>query len=402
MNTSWDVVVAGGGVAGAAAAVAAARCGVRTLLVESAPYFGGTGYAGMFQHICGLYSGGPVVPTETLNPGIPRELVSLLFPIQEKRRIHKMGQVYVLPYSREALQASLTSLFAAEQRLTILSGATAGRLEMRNGEIASIEISGPEGRQTVSAAVVIDCTGSGNIAAAAGAGFELSPLAERQLAGFIMHVKGLQDPDEWLPIKVPFHLAQAVKQGLLLPVARFTTFCMGEAPDEGYIKMSIEAEGEGPERDEQTKKDALAIYAYLVSVLPAFRSSSLDGLSTRVLDREGRRITGEYVLTGEDVLSARKFSDGVVRNSWPIELWDREKGTRYRYVPPGDYYEIPFRCLTVKGIPNLLTAGRCISVTREALGSTRVMGTCLALGEQAGKAAAYRAQHGKFPVYEKK
>ena len=103
------------------------------------------------------------------------------------------------------------------------------------------------------------------------------------------------------------------------------------------------------------------------------------------------------MLTKEDVLSARKFPDGVVKNAWPIELWDRTKGTIYKYVPRGEYYEIPFRCLMVSGITNLLTAGRCISVTHEALGSTRVMGTCMALGEQAGKAAAYRVRNGKYP-----
>jgi hypothetical protein len=108
-------------------------------------------------------------------------------------------------------------------------------------------------------------------------------------------------------------------------------------------------------------------------------------------------VLGDYVLTKEDVLSARKFPDGGVKNAWPVELWDRAKGTVYRYVPRGEYYEIPFRCQTVKGVPNLLTAGRCISVTHEALGSTRVMGTCMALGEQAGKAAAYYVKHGNFP-----
>ncbi|TAL28020.1 MAG: FAD-dependent oxidoreductase, partial [Nitrospirae bacterium] len=112
---------------------------------------------------------------------------------------------------------------------------------------------------------------------------------------------------------------------------------------------------------------------------------------------EGRRVCGEYTLTEKDVLSARKFSDGVVKNSWPIELWDRSRGTVYKYVPRGDYYEIPFRCLMVKGIRNLLTAGRCISVTHEALGSTRVMGTCMALGEQAGKAAAYHSKNNSYP-----
>jgi hypothetical protein len=120
-------------------------------------------------------------------------------------------------------------------------------------------------------------------------------------------------------------------------------------------------------------------------------------MSLRVLDREGRRITGDYMLTEQDVLAARKFPDAIVKNAWPVELWDRTKGALYSYVPRGDYYEIPFRCITVKGILNLLTAGRCISVSPSALGSTRVMGTGMALGEQAGLAAAYYVKHGKYP-----
>ena len=143
------------------------------------------------------------------------------------------------------------------------------------------------------------------------------------------------------------------------------------------------------------------MHAYLASVIPAFKDSSIAGTSLKVLEREGRRVMGEYTLTKDDVLSARKFPDGVVKNSWPIELWDRSKGTVFKYVPRGDYYEVPFRCLMVKGILNLLTAGRCISVTNEALGSTRVMGVCMELGDQAGTAAAYWIKNEKYPVYVK-
>jgi succinate dehydrogenase/fumarate reductase flavoprotein subunit len=115
------------------------------------------------------------------------------------------------------------------------------------------------------------------------------------------------------------------------------------------------------------------------------------------MEREGRRISGEYILTENDVLNASKFDDGIVKNSWPIELWDKKKGPVYKYVKAGDYYEIPFRCIKVRDIPNLLCAGRCISVSHEALGSTRVMGTCMALGEQAGLAAAFMVKQERCP-----
>jgi len=111
-------------------------------------------------------------------------------------------------------------------------------------------------------------------------------------------------------------------------------------------------------------------------------------MSPRVVDREGPRLCGEYTLTSDDILNARKFPDGAVKNAWPIELWDQEKGPSYRYLEPGNYHEIPLRCLKAQGISNCWSAGRCISATREALGSTRVIGICLSLGEEAGREAA--------------
>jgi hypothetical protein len=396
MNINCDVLVIGAGVAGVSAAVAAARGGSRTVLIEKEHYLGGTGTAGMFQYICGLYLNGDSAPTETLNPGIVRELVVLLNKRSPQRTMKKIGQVYVQPYSSEDLQAALTSLCRAEKNMTVLHHAAAAAVKKHSTGIESVTIKCPDGEQTISPQVAVDCSGNGEIAALAGAEFELSNPEERQLAGFTFHIKGLQGDDDALPLKVPYHLAQAVRQGMFAPAVRFTTFSPGEANGEGYCKMSIDAE-EGLGREEQTRKEAAKVHAYLASVIPAFKDSSIAATSLKVLEREGRRVRGEYTLTKDDVLSARKFPDGIVKNAWPIELWDRLKGTGYKYVPRGDYYEIPFRCLTVKNFANLLTAGRCISVTREALGSTRVMGACMALGDQAGRAAAYRVRHGTCP-----
>jgi hypothetical protein len=350
----------------------------------------------MLQYICGLYLNGDTAPTETLNQGIVREIAALVNLSSPQKSVKKIGQVYVLPYSPDDLQKALSELCGAEKNLILLHEAAAVEVIRKGDSIESISIQGADGERSIAPLAVIDCTGSGEVAMLARAEFDISRPEERQLAGFTMHIKGLLGADDTLVLKVPYHLAQAVKQGLFAPAVRYTTFSPGESTDEGYCKMSIDTE-EGPGREEHTRKEAAAVHAYLASVIPAFKNSSLAGTSLRVLERESRRVRGEYTLTKDDVLIARKFSDGVVKNSWPIELWDKLKGTVYKYVPRGDYYEIPFRCLTVKNVANLLTAGRCISVTREALGSTRVMGVCMALGEQAGKAAAYLVRNGKYP-----
>ncbi len=396
MSTPCDVLVVGAGVAGATAAVAAARGGARTILVEKEQYLGGTGFAGRFQYICGLYLSADAVPSETLNPGITREISELLFKALPGKDIRKIGQVYGQPYQYDDLQSVLTSLCSGESNLTTLRGHAVVAVAMDRSEVTTVTIEGLRGRQDILPKMVVDCSGSGEAAALAGASFELTPKEERQLAGFAVHVKGLKHVDESLCLKVPYHLAQAVKQGKFAPATRFTIFSPGDVADDGYCKMSILSADETT-GTEKARADADAVIRYLASVLPAFEGAYIADTSLKVLEREGRRVTGEYTLTKEDVLSARKFPDGVVKNAWPIELWDRAKGTSYQYVPRGEYYEIPFRCLLVGGITNLLTAGRCISVTHEALGSTRVMGTCMALGEQAGKAAAYRVRSGNYP-----
>ncbi len=395
-QSGCDVLVVGGGVAGTLAAVAAARDNVRTILVDKGPFLGGLGYAGMFQSICGLYLNGESFPDETLNAGIVREVVDRLHKISPEKKVHKMGKVFVLPYSREALQSTLVDLCAAEQNLDVLYSSSATSVTMQNGKIECLIFSRSEEGQSVRPAVVIDCSGDGVVAALAGGKWDLASTEERQLAGFTLHVKGLKDPDELLAIKVPYCLAEAVKEGKFASPLQFTTFSPGDAPDEGYCKISV-ADHEGNDKEEKARKDAEEVHHYLSQVLPAFKDSSIIETSPYVLEREGRRVRGDYTLTEDDVLSGRKFEDGIVKNSWPVELWDSKKGTIYKYLQPGEYYEIPFRCLIVKGVSNLLTAGRCISASHEALGSTRVMGACMALGEQAGRAAAYRVKHGKYP-----
>ncbi|NVN91102.1 MAG: FAD-dependent oxidoreductase [Desulfuromonadales bacterium] len=383
-----ELLVAGGGVAGVCAALAAARSGGETLLVESHPWLGGTGTTGMLRHICGLYGTGDTVPTETLNGGLTDEIVKGLARRAPLRTVRKMGQVYVLPYEDSDLRTVLTDLCGAERKLRVLTSSTVTEVVAGDGRIDAVCVATPDGPLRTTTDMAIDCTGNANLAALAGATCNLSPPAERQLAGFTIRVNGLRVGDDLLSIKVPYFCAKGVEQGLLPPLLRFTTFFSGDDADEGFCKLSLDGE-EGHERDQRAHDWSRILLSYLESVLPAFRGAGIGGTAQAVLEREGRRVLGEYTLTGDDVLTARKFPDAVVKNAWPVEIWDRSKGTRYQYVPEGDFYEIPLGCLRVQGVSNLLAAGRCISATPAALASTRVMGTCMALGEQAGLAAVW-------------
>lgn len=385
-HTACDVLVAGGGVAGVAAAIAAARAGANTLLIERETVLGGIGQLGLLRRICGLYRNGGETPGILLNTGLSNELVARLGTAPER-----IGRVWLQPFGGYDPDRLLTEFCAPESRLTVWRGHAAAAVTVNGATVESVTARGADGPMTITPAVVVDATGDGDVAVMAGAAFDLAPPAERQLGGFTVRFAGLAGPTGDLALQVPFACARGVAAGVLPPLLRFTTFVPGDNGDDGDCKLSVLDDAD-PGRSAQLLAD------YLATALPAFRLATITTRSPRVLPREGRRLVGEYQLTADDILAARKFSDGVVNGAWPMESWQREHGTVYRYGPDGDHYQIPLRCLTVRDFSNLLCAGRCISASRAALASTRVMGCCLALGEQAGRVAARRAAHGSDPT----
>jgi hypothetical protein len=139
----------------------------------------------------------------------------------------------------------------------------------------------------------------------------------------------------------------------------------------------------------ESRRQVSQIAAFLKRDVPGFERAYLQMTGTQVGVRETRRIVGEYVLTAEDVLGARKFEDCVARGSYPVDIHDPDGGgTILKHLPPGESYDIPYRCLVPLKIDNLLVAGRPISSTHEAHSSLRVMPIACAVGEAAGTAAA--------------
>ena len=92
---------------------------------------------------------------------------------------------------------------------------------------------------------------------------------------------------------------------VLSPELRFSVFVPGDSPDEGYLKISVSV-SDGPEGRQRAIADALSVYEYLSDRLEAFKGSCIAGTSKGIMEREGRRLRGEYTLTEEDVLSAKK------------------------------------------------------------------------------------------------
>jgi len=137
--------------------------------------------------------------------------------------------------------------------------------------------------------------------------------------------------------------------------------------------------------------------------LPGCEQALVVSSGVQIGVRESRRIVGDYVLTLDDYLARRSFPDEIARNAYYIDVhlsraeWEKHAGhaidwdAHIHQYAPGESHGIPYRCLTPCGIRNLLVAGRCISTDRPTQGSTRVMPTCMTVGEAAGCAAARAA-----------
>ena len=141
---------------------------------------------------------------------------------------------------------------------------------------------------------------------------------------------------------------------------------------------------------EQIEFKALTICP-LKTEVEIFRDAQLSHIPSEVGIRTGKRHLGQYILTKEDVLKARKNKESIARGAWPIEYWDYGHKPRMDYFNMEDYFDIPYDCLVSNQIRNLYFAGRNISADDQAIASCRVIGSCL----QTGYAAGVAASHGK-------
>jgi hypothetical protein len=358
----FDVVVVGGGAGGVPAAVAAAREGARVALIEQSSRLGGTPLAGLGFPICGMFCADCKEPT-LANEGLVSEFLDA-----SGAEIEHRGRVHTLRCPAEKLEQIYGEWVDAESNLQLFTDIDDLQSLAVEGRISSLSFQGLE----IEAGAVIDCTGWAAIAK--GCGAKLLTVEQPALAGFILRLSNVLSND-MLPISVPYTLWRAVESGRLPVLARYTVF------DRDLLKISV---GAGVDAG------ALAgdIFNVLKSELPEFQGSEIIETSGQVLEREGARLKGAAVLSEQDLCSGARFADAAARGCWPMEFWDAEKGVLYSYVEGDGTYDIPLRALKSENISNLWTAGRSISADSMALSSARVVGTCMATGEAAGRAAA--------------
>jgi hypothetical protein len=362
MTAQVDIAVVGSGAAGIAAAVSAARAGHTTLLLDERPAAGGTGGFSGLTTLCGLYDD----EGHLLNDGFTREFAEALSESAPLR----MGRVWVLPYRPARFREIADCLLAT----------TPGVQTLWNTSLADVLV---EGNRIVSlnrfkVGAVIDCSGRAEVARALG----LDCLATDETTQAPAVVFPLQNVTR--DLSTPAAIAQ-----VLLPLARAGLPLLTLQPSLEAGTVTVKFSG----RAEQVRP----LIGFLQAHVGGFEACTTPLTEFPLARREGCMTVGLYLLTGADVLAARKFPDAVARCAWPIEQWSTGGVARFRYLPAGTHYEIPARSLRAASVENLFVAGKTISADVDAIASARVMGCCLATGAAAGQLAAAHLESALTP-----
>jgi hypothetical protein len=257
------------------------------------------------------------------------------------------------------------------------------------------------GRQAVRAGIFIDCSGDGDLAAWAGAPFEVGDNAGSMLfPSMMLRLNGI-DPEKageaWRTIPALMEKAQAAgthtfprKGAIVRPQksgiewrVNFTQL----AREDGSAVNGLDAD-QMTRGEIEGRRQALQAFEFLRTV-PGFEKSYIVDLPPQLGIRETRRVVGGYMLSGDDVLGCASFEDSIGVNGWPMEQ-HVAGDVVFKFAPIPEsrgYNELPYRMLVPDDVDNLLMAGRCASMTHEGQSAARVSGACFAMGEAVGAAA---------------
>jgi hypothetical protein len=263
------------------------------------------------------------------------------------------------------------------------------------------------GVEDLSADIFIDCTGDGDIAAWAGAPFEIGReqdnACQPMTTAFRMGNVDRSRVPSWAEA-AEIYLEAKERGDVDNPrenVMYFksvhpdmmhfnTTRIVGKSALDGWSLTDAEIEG---------RRQVEEMAQFFINDVPGFENAYLIMSGPQIGVRESRRVMGHYVLDADDVLEARHFDDGIACANYNIDIHNPAgTGTVLKSLEEGTYYEIPYRCLVPRDVDNLVVASRCISSTHEAHSSLRVMPIVWTLGQAGGTAAAMCIKNGITPI----
>lgn len=408
----YDVVVLGGGPAGIAAAAAAGQNGAKVILAEHYGFLGGMGTAGGVTNFCGLHANvfGDI---RTVVHGVADDLLRRMGDMDGLNEPHLiLGKIHAQSYDVAAFKCAADAVLEAAGVELLFHATGAGVIRRQDGRIDALLLETKSGRVAVRGQTFIDCSGDADIVKWSGIPFEVGDEHGHTLYPSLMfrvgNVNAERAGEAWRHIPVIMEQAQAAgeftfprKGAIVRPQKRPYEWranvtqlknADGSAADGTDARSLSGAEVEG-------RRQIVDYVRFLRAKVPGFEQTYTLEIAPQLGIRETRRLVGEYMLSGEDVLSCASFEDSIGVNGWPLEM-HVAGDVEWRWPPIPEsrgYNQLPYRMLLPKrsscdGAENLLVAGRCAAMTHDGQSAARVSGGCFVMGQAAGTAAALAAR----------
>ena len=389
----YELAVIGGGFAGVAAALAAARAGVKALIVEKSNCLGGAAVNCLVN---------PFMPYWTEIDGKRVDLSAGIFK-EIRDRLEANHAISGKSFLEEELKYILNEM-VAEANIDLLFHAYIFRAEKCDERIVSVTVATKCGEMQIEADYFIDATGDAQLAYLAGCptvlGREPDHLCQPMTLCFRV---GNVDVEKFYASRERLKIAhkQSLEAGELInPRENILVF---KTPIHNVlhfnttrvVRKNPTSPEEVTEAEVLARKQVYEIYDFMKKHADGLENSFLMMTAAEIGVRESRMIVGDYVLTENDCKSCVKFEDAIAACNYDIDIHNPEgTGTSHYYFPAGAYYTIPYRSLIPQNINNMLVAGRCISSDHGAQASYRIMPVVCCIGEAAGSAIGLAARGG--------
>lgn len=398
---TFDVLVAGGGLAGVSAAIAAARSGAKVILIQDRPVLGGNASSEVRMHVVGadgvLGVRSRAMAVEAREGGLIEEI--------------RLEACVTNPQlSPSVFDLILYDKCRSEPNLTLMLNTSVTEAIVDGGLIRQVTAERPSTghRFEVVARIFIDCTGDGVLGFEAGAEFRHGREAASQY-GETLAVAEADDKtlgstllfmarkhDCPMPFKAPAWARPFTEADLKLRPHASAGFDLGLEYGYWWLEWGGELD---TIRDNELIRDELM--EILLGVWDHVKNGGDHGASHWALEwcgflpgkRESRRFVGLVTLTEKDILGSTVWEDAIAYGGWPIDTHP-PGGVDAVDEPPCEQnevpflYDIPLRACVARDLKNLMFAGRNISASHIAFASTRVMATCSVIGQGVGTAAA--------------